>query len=574
MWSPECANPERSDWPLGPLSRSSRFALLAAVCVVAAACGSNHATVTADAFADAPLVAANSTTKAFVARGECTGGFIASDLDHLTTTPGDTASTFDGTGSGVAVGDLDEDGDLDIVLANLSGSTSLLRNDSDLRFTPEALVVGRFRQVAIVDVDGDTHLDIVLSSGVGPPYYLRNTGDDVGGDVASRFERGELPGVRAATYSMAWGDLGGDGDLDLVTGSYNAELTQLRNTPVVGSDTGVVLHEFEGSEFVATRLAAEAQALAVRLVDLNGDFQTDILVGNDLATPDAAWVDNDGGWLPVEPFTQTSFSTMSLDAGDIDNDGDLDVFSTDMRPRSDDVEADLRYVEVNDDMAAMGNPDEIQKPENILSLAGGGGFEPVDTEAAATGWSWSGLFGDLDSDGYLDLYVVTGMKSKNLFGALKDNELVEPNQAFVNREGESFERAPEWGLNDEAGGRGMVEADLDNDGDLDIVVNNLDTPSRVFENQICGGSNLIVDLKWTDSLNTAAIGATIRVTSGDRTYTRTIDAARGYLSGGPLSAHVGLGSDSGPVFVTVLWPDGSRSDISDVAVNSHLTITR
>ncbi len=523
---------------------------------------------------------------------ECSGRFVARDLDHITVGPGNTASTFDGTGAGVAIGDLDNDGDLDLVMASLSGDTNLFWNDGSGSFDREPLIEGRFRQASIVDVEGDGDRDVVLTTGIGPPVFFENLLvdgglDDSGLDHSSlerggaSFERVPLPGVEAATYALAWGDLGGDGDLDVVTGSYNAELTILRNSPVLGSDTGVVVHEqADDGSFVATRVASSSQALSVLLVDLDGDFATDIAVGNDLATPDGLWVDNDGGWLAVEPFSTTSFSTMSLDGGDIDNDGDIDVFSTDMKPRSDDADADERYVEVNADMDAIGLVDDVQRPENVLSLATGESFDSAASEFGidATGWSWSGVFGDLDSDGLLDLYVVTGMRSDNLFAALDNAELIEPNQAFVNT-GSSMEREPSWGLDDVAGGRGMAMGDLDGDGDLDIVVNNLGSPSRVFDNEICGGSNLGVQLRWEDSRNLDAVGATVIASLADgRQLTRTIDLSRGYLSGGPPHAHFGLGSltesaDS-PVELTVIWPDGSVSETPAVEPNQLVTIMR
>lgn len=528
----------------------------------------------------------------------CSGRFVPLDLDHVTAGAGTTASTFDGTGSGLAAGDLDGDGDDDLVVANLSGATSLFENITDPgtvpRFRRSDLIDGRFRQVAIVDVDGDRHRDIVLTTGVGPPTVFWNAGVDTGLSP-ERFERDQLPGVRAATYSLAWGDLGGDGDLDLVTGSYNAELTQLRNSPVLGSDTGVLVHERTDPErtadYEATRIASESQALAIRLVDLDGDRSTDIWVGNDLATPDGVWTDNDGGWLPrPDLLGASSFSTMSVDAGDIDNDGRFELFASDMMPMTDDPENLARYAEVTEDMAAMPMPDDVQHPANVLlDRAGDDEGQPFtdlagDTPIQATGWSWSGVFGDLDSDGSLDLYVVNGMRSESLFGFLPNATLIEPNQAFRNRDG-VLEPAPEWGLVDDEGGRGLVLVDIDGDGDLDAIVNNLAAPTRLFENQLCGsdgiaGADLIVSLDWPASQNPDAIGAVIELALADGTIlTRTVDATRGYLSGGPLTAHFGVGAvtdeaASGEADLTVLWPDGHRSVVTGVPLDHSLTIER
>ena len=566
-------------WRIGHISvqsarRVSRVSLGPAltVALVVAACGGSDSGLS-ERRAAAPKVSADAVTTRFGA-SECSGGFVPMDLDHVTSGPGDTASTFDGTGSGVALGDLDNDGDLDIVLANLSGSSTLLLNTSGeggISFETVPLIVGRFRHVAIVDVDGDQDRDIVMSTGLGTPVWLRNDG---GRPLA--FERTELPGVRAVTYSMAWADLGGDGDMDLVTGSYNAEITQVRNSPLLGSDTGVLVYDAVGGVYEGTRIASEAQALAIKILDLTDDGLPDIIVGNDLASADGVWIDNSGAWLRTDPFPATSFSTMSLDSGDYDNDGDLDIFSTDMLPMVPDGGSDARYAEVAEDMAALPIPDDIQRPENVLVARDGDDYANVAPILGieASGWSWSGVFGDLDSDGWLDLYIVNGMRSDLLFAALPDARLVEPNQAFRNRHGSGMSLEPRWGLADEAGGRGMAMGDMDGDGDLDIIVNNLDEPARLFKNEICGGADLIVDLKWTGELNSDAVGSTIVVTSGDQVLTRTIDVASGYLSGGPTLAHFGLGEGVDAVEVSVFWPDGGRTDLQGISPNRRLTLTR
>ncbi len=481
---------------------------------------------------------------------------------------------FDGMGAGLAVGDVDSDGDDDIVLANISGETSLLWNEGDLRFRRDSLIEGRFRQVSIVDSDGDGSNDVVLTTGVGRPLAMRNTG--TGSTAAERFERHEIVGLDAYTYSMAWGDLGGDGDLDAVTGAYNAELTAERRLNL-GDKGGVGLFERAGGAFAHTQLATESQALATRIGDIDGDGRADIFVGNDLATPDYVWfAGSNGAWEQASPFSQTAFSTMGVDAGDIDNDGDLDLFATDMKPMDDRPETLDAYAGVQADIDASPT-DDIQKPENVLLLSRGDGY---DSDAPsfgveATGWSWSGLFGDLDNDGFQDLYVVNGMVAENLFGHLPDASLVEPNQAFRNIDGERFELAPSWELNDTTGGRGMALADLDLDGDLDIVVNNLNAPSRLYENRLCAGNAVTVALQWAGTGNAAAWGAVVRLRDRDGgTLVRTVESARGYLSGASAVLHFGVGDTRGPVEIEVTWPDGAVAEVGDVDVNRRVSITR
>ncbi|MEE8601148.1 CRTAC1 family protein [Euzebya tangerina] len=540
---------------------------LLALMVVASACGSAHAGAT--------RVAAQVATNS-LAQSDCSGEFVAADLDHVTRGTGDSTGTFDGTGAGVAVGDLDGDGRDDIVLANLSGHTTIQHNRGDLEFTSIPLLDARTRQPAILDVDGDGDNDIVLTTGLGRPVFFRNQTATVSLE-ADAFSREELPGVAAATYSMAWADLGGDGDLDLVTGSYNAELTfNQRHQQLLGSAVGAVRHERGGEEFTAAPLTNLAQALAVHTADINGDGLTDILVGNDLATPDELYVaTEDGDYRLEQPFSETSYSTMSLDTADVDNDGDLEVFSTDMHPMDDAPATREAYAPIVEEMAAMPLPDDIQHPVNVLQMAGEDGFDEVarDVGIHATGWSWSGVFGDLDNDGLQDLYVVNGMVSDALFGDRDGAALVERNQAFRSHGG-GFVPAPEWSLDDPAQGRGLVMADLDRDGDLDIVVNNLLEPSRIYENQICQGAGLLIDLEWVDSRNTTALGATITVHGEGGAFTRTVESSRGYLSGPSTTVHVGLGDSSQPVEIEVRWPDGAVSEVEDVPVDHLVTVTR
>lgn len=525
--------------------------LFAASCSSAASSGPN-VSATAQAWPHSPATV-------------CGEGFVGHELDHTTSGPGNTASTFDGTGAGVGVGDLDGDGDLDIVLANLSETSSVLENTGDLSFTRHELERGRFRGVSLVDATADGATDIVLTTGIGPPVLFENPAN---GDL-SDFARIRLDGVRAATYSMAWTDISGDGDLDLITGSYNAELSLLRNTPILGEDTGVVLHEQSDSGYTVSRLSDTAQALALITSDIDNDGRFDVLVGNDLATPDMIWTQTSNGLETVELLSTSSYSTMSFDAADIDNDGRNELFSTDMKPAA----PDDRYREVDADLAAAPVVDDIQTPENVLNDFGDDGFTNMaeGQAIATTGWSWSGLFGDLDNDGLQDLYVANGMRSDQLFDFLPEARLVEENQAFRNVAG-ALEPAPEWGLATPVGGRGMAQADLDGDGDLDIVLNNLDAPAVLFENTMCGTA-ITVSLVWTGTDNLDALGSQISATAGGPVWTREITSSRGYLSSGPPIAHIGVG-DEALVDVFVTWPDGTSSTLMDQPTNAHITISR
>ena len=190
----------------------------------------------------------------------------------------------------------------------------------------------------------------------------------------------------------------------------------------------------------------------------------------------------------------------------------------------------------------------------------------------ATGWSWSGKFGDLNNDGFLDLYVVNGMIAKEVFSHLPNFELVEKNQVFKGN-AHSFESMQDWHLNATESGRGMSMADLDSDGDLDIIVNNLESPALIFENRVCGGNALEIDLKW-DTANTKAVGATLTLETSSLTLTRTVSSISGYLSGDPSRIHFGIPEGEEIVSLSIFWPDGYVSVHKNLDLNTLVTIGR
>jgi hypothetical protein len=523
---------------------------------------------------DTPVVSVNITEQPLRTGPACTGTFKTHTLDHTTSIAGEVVRMFDSNGSGLAINDLDNDGDLDLVLANLNGPNSIFWNEGNLTFRQdtEALSYSDARAVNIVDVDGDGWQDIVLTRRITPPLYWRNNG----ATGQSGFTRVNLPGVEQPAYAMAWGDVDNDGDLDLVTGSYDAELAQKAGNSFMFSDgVGVYTYENQNDVFAARRLADKAQALAIFLTDLNQDNRLDILVGNDFDMPDQIWLQQVDGWRPAQLFAQTTHSTMSIDVGDINNDGHWELFATDMKPYATDSQTLSAWEPV---MAGMSHPPagDPQIMENVLQVAAGNSYEnrAATSGLSATGWSWSSKFGDLDNDGFLDLYVVNGMMAEELFAELPGHELVEQNQAFRNEGNGQFAPAPEWLLDASGSGRGMSMADLDHDGDLDIVVNNLLSPAQIFENQLCRGSALEVDLVWPDSHNSRALGSRLILQTGTGPYYREVKASSGYLSGDPARVHFGFPNRSELERLEIRWPDGVISTVDDLTAGTVLTISR
>ena len=509
----------------------------------------------------------------------CSGRFVRHELEHLTTVPGGGAVRgFDANGSGVALGDLDGDGDLDIVLANHAGPNSILWNEtsgggSAPAFRRQALGEGDARGVVIVDVDGDGLLDIVFSRRVSAPNYWRNTGKG--------FALTVLPGVAEPLYALGWADLDGDGDLDLAGASYDAALLEAFGAEFLnGGRSGVYVYENRDGVFVPTQLADAAQALTLLLVDLDGDRRLDLVVGNDFAVPDMIWLHREDGWQAAAPFSVTSHSTMSLASGDLDNDGRFELFATDMRPyRSDDATLaawrPILEMMANEEMPA-GDP---QRMHNVLQVPGGDGYreEAALRGVAASGWSWSGKFGDLDGDGFLDLYVVNGMAEATIFAQLPGHELTEANLALRNDGRGRFVPVPEWNLGSRRGGRGLSMGDLDNDGDLDVVVNNLRGPAELFENQLCRQDpqrSLQLELRWPGSGNTRALGALVALTTSSGTQWRVMRAGSGYLSGDPPRLHFGIPAGAVLEALRVRWPDGSTSMVTDLEAGTLLVVSR
>ena len=508
-------------------------------------------------------------TRHLAPRGACSGGFPAHELDHITTSTAMPVGFYDSNGAGLAINDLNNDGWLDVVLANLAGDNAIFWNRGGLLFEKEPLPsTNPSRAASIIDVDGDGWLDIVFTQSAAAPLYWRN-------QQGSGFHSQTLRGAAYIGYAMNWLDADGDGDLDLMTGSYDVENEMLLGQSA--PQAGFIYYENRGEGFRATRLANRSNTLAI-LTRLQPQQRYQVIVGNDFAVEDRYFVYENGGWQESPPMSIMPHSTMSYAAADLNNNGEQEIFAVDMKPYADDEATLAQWQPVMDMMMAMPHPEgDPQIMENVLyAIDSDGDLQNIAPQLAldATGWSWSSQFGDLDNDGFQDLYVVNGMISVELFSHLPKNELVEENQVYRNLAGRQFAPQPDWGLNDTASGRGMAMADLDNDGDLDIVINNLLSKAKVFENQLCAGDSIEIDLRWHSIPNRHAIGSQIILETDRGSYRRDLNAASGYLSGTASRLHIGFPADTALHSLTILWRDGAVSTVENPPANTLLTITR
>lgn len=523
------------------------------------------------------------TETVFAVPSTCASSFVPHRLDTIVQARGEVTTYYDSNGAGLAADDLDGDGDLDLVIANLAGPNVVAWNEGGWTFREEPLTIGRSRGVAIVDLDGDGGRDLVFTQGHGSVVASRDRGGLEA--TASRFARSSLPGVTAPAFAMAWADVDGDGDLDLATASYDTMLEKdLRDTYLFGGRGGVYLYLDEGDRYRPIRLADAAQALAVTFYDADGDDDVDLFVGNDFEVPDFAYR-NPGpsqaptvadDWQRFEPFRRTTRNTMSFDVADVDRDGSLDLFATDMKPDFRNLDAIAAWLPLIDRGYRTHRWSERQLTENVLLLATARGHRNVAYRWGidATGWSWAGRFGDLDGDGLLDLVVVNGMIALEAFPHLPGATWSEANAVYAGTS-RGFEPADAWRLGAFDSGRGLVLADLDDDGDLDVAVSNLNAPTVAYENVLCPqGEVATVELEWRGTPNRSAVGAVVRLQVGDDTLTRTVSATAGYASGGDRRVHLAWrgGVDVGPLVVT--WPDGAVSETHDLRSGARTTIVR
>ena len=525
-------------------------------------------------------------------------------------------------GAGVGVADLNNDGLPDLFFTGNQVPNKLYINRGNLTFedVSDKAGINQGKQwsngVTFADVNNDGWLDIYVSQG-GPKQAPERKNLLYMNEKGERFvESAQSLNVAdqgISTQSIFF-DFDKDGDLDLLVSNenefYGLDPQRFMKTMELSKNlekSSVQLYENKGEIF--ERITAQAGLLKPAfglgpiVSDINNDGWLDVYIANDYYIPDAMYINQGDGTFSdqIKDYTkQVSFYGMGVDIADINNDNLQDIFVLDMAA-SDHVRSKTLMASMNTDRFNMLIDDfgfAHQYMFNSLQLnQGNGKFHNVVQQAhmAKTDWSWAGLIADMDNDGLRDVYVTNGYRryaldndlqrqvretqkafqgqvpldvKQKLYDAMPTEKL--SNIMFQNQGDINFENvAYQWGLSVPSYSNGGVYADLDTDGDLELVVSNIDDQVLLFKNtatETQRGNYLRVALKGETSEPFAKV--TIAYDGQEQIFESK--RAKGYLSATENTAHFGLGAVDKIDKVTVQWLSGAREVRSDVAVNSVL----
>ncbi len=541
----------------------------------------------------------------------------------------DNTYTYRGfyNGGGVAIGDVNNDGLPDIYFTGNKVKSRLYLNKGNFQFediTDKAGVgcEGVWSTGAtFVDVNGDGLLDLyVCKSGKpgGPKRYNElfiNNGDNTFTDRAKEYG---LDNVGLSTHAVFF-DYDHDGDLDcyLLNNSLKSVVSfeaaeGARNTPDAGG--GNKLYRNDGGHFTDVTVKAGIFSSAIgfglgaTIGDVNRDGWDDIYVSNDFFEKDYLYINNHDGTFTEsleKQIGEISKGAMGADIADLNNDGYPEIFVTEMCPqREDRLKTKAQFDNWNQYQALIDKGFYKQFGRNTLQLNNGNGtFSEIGRYAgiATTDWSWGALIFDMDNDGYKDVFVANGiykdlldqdysafmadranvrnmMQQKNnfikrLIDTIPSEAL--PNYAFRNNGDLTFtDKAADWGLGTSSFSNGAAYVDLNNDGALDLVVNNVNMDAFVYRNN----ANTVAKNHWLkfnlvgEGMNRFAVGAQITVYDKDKTFYIEHNPMKGFESSMDYRPNLGLGALERVDSVVVNFVNGKTLVLKDVATNQILTV--
>lgn len=526
-------------------------------------------------------------------------------------------------GAGVAIGDINNDGLADVFFTANMGSNKLYLNKGNWKFEDISEKAGiEAKQdwstgVVLVDINNDNWLDIFVCNagyiqGKLPECRLYiNNHNLTFTDSTAQYGLSNKGGY---TTHAAFFDYDLDGDLDcfIINNSFipvntlnfsNKRNLRASDWPVADFLKGGGDHLLRNDDGKFTDISKEAGihgslisfGLGVNVGDINGDLYPDIYISNDFFERDYLYINQKDGTYKdeLENWVQhTSLASMGADIADINNDGLQDIFTTDMLPFEDKrIKTTTSFENYNLYQFKEKSGFYHQFTQNTLQLNSGAGkfYETAYYSGiAATDWSWGGLIFDADNDGWNDIFVcngiyhdVTNLDFMNFFAndviqkmvlTGKKEEIEDiinkmpsiplPNKTFKNNGNLTFKDiGAEWGLDQPSFSNGSAYGDLDNDGDLDLVINNVNENAFIYRNNAReqkGNHYIAVALKQDDK-NTNAIGSLIKIFSGDTIYSREVIPTRGFQSSVDYKNIIGLGKNAKPDSMMIIWPDRTYS---------------
>ncbi len=539
-------------------------------------------------------------------------------------------------GAGVALGDVDGDGLDDIFFAGNQVANKLFLNQGGLKFQdisiqaniakPDSLMWSS--GVSLVDINADGKLDIYIcntfrrQTGQRLNLLYINQGNDENG-IPSFLEMANEYGIDDDSYSShaQFFDYDKDGDLDLfigvnrIDGIDPSEFRPLEDDGTSLSKDKLYENTFNDSLnrqwFVEVSKKAgiryHGYSHSTLINDFNEDGWPDIYVANDFLSNDLIYINNQDGTFgnrAGDIFKHFSLSSMGSDVADVNNNGRMDIYTTEMQPYYNkrkklfqgpsSYSKEIFTKKYGYEFQYARNTLQVNmgmNPENALPIFGDVGMFAGVQE---TDWSWAPLFADYDNDSWQDLVITNGfpkdvtdrdfgdframarrfVSKQKLIAAIP--EIKVPNFAFKNRGGLEFtDETDSWGLNFGTYSSGAAYGDLDNDGDLDLVINNINDPALLMENNSRNGASkehyLRIRLQGTDK-NQGAIGATATIYADGLQQKKTVLSGRGYLSQPEQTLHFGLGPRTEVDSVRVRWPDGNEQLWADIGVDTLLRI--